>query len=381
MPAARRRAFAVLASLPAALGAQAVRPAPTPPLHIDVTSGALTTAGLAAEGAMGVASSLALPLGDRLRLDGDGTFAMARSDLLRGRVGLRLASTAAWFGLRPTLAVRSAEDRAATFGPSARTDGEFALQLGSDRLGAFVGAGVGRSRHLGLARTLRTSGAGVHAARGPLRVRAFYDGTRFDAIEAAMPGAPLVQRLHDVAGEATLSVARLVVGASLGQRLGSHLPGDRSWGGAWAELALGPRLALVARHETTPSDPSRHLPSQRLSTIGLRLRAGVPRGDDAFARAAARGLTLVAIDSLRRVVRVHAPYARTVEIAGDFTGWEARPLMPGRDGWWETVVAVPPGVHQLNWRTDGGAWRVPPGLEAMRDDYDGTVGVLVIPSP
>jgi 1,4-alpha-glucan branching enzyme len=80
-------------------------------------------------------------------------------------------------------------------------------------------------------------------------------------------------------------------------------------------------------------------------------------------------------------VRIHAPFARTVEIAGDFTAWEPRALVPLRDGWWETIVAVAPGVHQLNWRTDGGAWRVPPGLEAMRDDYDGTVGVLVIPSP
>jgi len=36
-------------------------------------------------------------------------------------------------------------------------------------------------------------------------------------------------------------------------------------------------------------------------------------------------------------------------------------------------------LHSLNVRADGGSWMVPPGLESSADEFNGTVGVLLIP--
>lgn len=48
-------------------------------------------------------------------------------------------------------------------------------------------------------------------------------------------------------------------------------------------------------------------------------------------------------------------------------------------GWWELIIPLPSGLHSLNVRADGGSWSVPPGLEAVRDEFTGSVGVLLIP--
>lgn len=346
---------------------------------LDVASGALGGMGFAAEGAFTLAPSARLVLGDAVALRADVTTAFARSDLLRGRAALVVEPARPLLGfVTPVVSLRAAQDRVLTLGPSARVDGEIALRVGGEAIGAWVGTGIARSRHMAALRDVRTVGAGVHVARGPLRLRASYDGDAFDVPVAREPGASLVRtRLHDVGAEATFTLRRLALGAFGGQRLGAQVAaGDRQWGGLWAQLPVTRSLAITARHETTPSDPSRHLPMQRITALGVRLG-----GTEAAAAAPLRpvaAFALVPLDATRHVLRLRAPLAREVEVAGSFSAWEPRALAPARDGWWELVVALPPGLHQLNWRTDGGAWRVPPGLEAMRDDYDGTVGVLVV---
>lgn len=376
----RRRTPRVLAAVAVTLAGTALGAQSRGTMHVDVASGMLGGGGLASDGAFAIAPMGRLTLGDALVLHGDAALTMARSDLLRSRGTMRVSSARPFAGMRPVFSLRGAQDRVASFGPSARVDADVALHLGSDRLGAYVGAGVARSRHMTVVNALRTTGAGVHAAGGPFRVRAGYDGNAFDVADGTARGGAISRvQLHDVSVEASFTHARLSLGAFSGQRVGGHTPGDRSWGGLWAQLPLTSSIALTARHETTPSDPSRHLPSQRLSSFGVRLLAGEGRSVGAAPLRPVTAFTLVSLDTLRRVIRLRAPFAREVEVAGSFTGWSATAMVPVRDGWWELVVALPVGLHQLNWRTDGGTWRVPPGLEAMRDDYDGTVGVLVIP--
>jgi hypothetical protein len=41
-------------------------------------------------------------------------------------------------------------------------------------------------------------------------------------------------------------------------------------------------------------------------------------------------------------------------------------------------VSMTPGTHQLNIRVDGDAWRAPPGTTTVTDDYNGSVGVIVV---
>ncbi len=48
-------------------------------------------------------------------------------------------------------------------------------------------------------------------------------------------------------------------------------------------------------------------------------------------------------------------------------------------GWWTLVLPITSGSHSLNVRADGGSWMVAPGLESVSDEFNGTVGVLLIP--
>jgi len=41
-------------------------------------------------------------------------------------------------------------------------------------------------------------------------------------------------------------------------------------------------------------------------------------------------------------------------------------------------VPLAAGVHRVNVRVDGGEWRVPTGLSAVDDDFEGKVGLLVV---
>ena len=65
---------------------------------------------------------------------------------------------------------------------------------------------------------------------------------------------------------------------------------------------------------------------------------------------------------------------------GDFTDWTPLPMTASQPpGTWSIAVPVTPGVHQVNVRIDGGEWTVPAGLTAVRDEFGGSVGILLVP--
>jgi 1,4-alpha-glucan branching enzyme len=51
----------------------------------------------------------------------------------------------------------------------------------------------------------------------------------------------------------------------------------------------------------------------------------------------------------------HAPVASSVQLAGDFTQWQERPinLQKGADGVWRANVELPPGTHHYRFIVDG----------------------------
>lgn len=53
--------------------------------------------------------------------------------------------------------------------------------------------------------------------------------------------------------------------------------------------------------------------------------------------------------------RFFAPSAHRVEVLGDFTGWEAKPLPLEREdgGWWSGLTVVNPGDYDFHYRIDG----------------------------
>lgn len=79
-----------------------------------------------------------------------------------------------------------------------------------------------------------------------------------------------------------------------------------------------------------------------------------------------------------RYLRVRAAGAKSIEVMGDFTEWEAQPLVRRGDVF-ERTLPLSSGLHRLLIRLDGGAWRTAVNTPAVDDDYGGRVGLLVVP--
>lgn len=56
-----------------------------------------------------------------------------------------------------------------------------------------------------------------------------------------------------------------------------------------------------------------------------------------------------------------APTARSVQLAGDFTQWQQKPvnMQKGQDGIWRASVELAPGPHHYRFLVDG-EWRDDP---------------------
>jgi hypothetical protein len=83
------------------------------------------------------------------------------------------------------------------------------------------------------------------------------------------------------------------------------------------------------------------------------------------------------------VLRVRAPGALHVGVAGDFNGWiaDSTPLAPVGDGWWEARVELGPGVYEYVYIIDG-KWTTPPEAKiTVADGFGGLNGVLEVLPP
>lgn len=198
-------------------------------------------------------------------------------------------------------------------------------------------------------------------------------------------------------GQLTLSRAFRRVDASIvtGARAGSQNPGvatqTRSWGSVSAVAWLRPRVALVASGGTYPVDPTQGFPGGRYLSVSVRLATSQPRGaarvpdpaEIVEPVTAEPVSSLVSLEVDRKtsgtvVLQVSAPAAQLVEITGDFSGWSPVRLEAAGNGIWKGSFRLPPGQYQMNLRFDGGDWVVPPGLLPLKDEFGGSVGLLVI---
>ncbi len=136
--------------------------------------------------------------------------------------------------------------------------------------------------------------------------------------------------------------------------------------------SVGMRIAargLAARPYTAP--PRDPVLSRRPEVLHVRGPAGWSSG-------LKRELELVeARDGAFVQVHVGAA-ASTVEIAGDFSGWQPIALVK-RDGAWRLPEPLAPGVYRVIVRIDGAEWRPLAGLPRLQDEFGGEVGVVTIP--
>lgn len=255
-----------------------------------------------------------------------------------------------------------------------RTEGELFFGVGAGR--TWVGSGA-RSLYMaeaGAAMALRDVGATFTVS--PVAVG--------DSIKYA---------------DAQLSMSwtrdRYDLAAFLGSRLGDQLAGlgggARSWGNLSAVAWMKPYLALAASGGTYPIDPTQGFPGGRFASLTLRLATSRSRAapssnappSPSDSASAVERLAITAFAALRAgpdsvTLRANAPYARLVEVSGDFTNWEPVRLESSGTGWWAATLPIQPGKYQMNLRIDGGKWLVPPGLLSMADEFGGAVGLLVV---
>ena len=155
-------------------------------------------------------------------------------------------------------------------------------------------------------------------------------------------------------------------------------------------MRLIPRLALVASGGTYPVDPTQGFPGGRFLSVTVRFLTS-ERGESGphIPSVVVEPVTpepVTGVESFEAdrqtagtvVLRVRAPAADTVEITGDFTGWSPVRLEQASDGVWAGSFSLGPGQYQMNLRVNGGSWLVPPGLLSLKDEFGGSVGLLVV---
>jgi len=316
---------------------------------------------------------------ERAAVQASGTFSQFSS----GGWSTQGALSAAFF--TPTRRTLSAE-LAAFAGGSTHQDGTRTGQATASgrlhtvraRWGGFVGGGGG----------ITWDGAWRRLVRGDIG-----GWVRNDAGLALLTVNPIAVNDSIRYTDGQVSLSRTVGGVDLsvlaGVRGGSQAPGVGTSTTSWASLSavawLNPRLGVVASGGTYPVDPTQGFPGGRFLSVSIRVAtARKPGTMRTIADGVPRSASLVEEFRVHRQadgsvsLRVKAPTARIVEVIGDFSGWIPVPLQRTGDGSWRAAFPLRPGQYQMNVRVDGGKWLVPPGLLSLRDEFGGSVGLLVI---
>ena len=316
----------------------------------------------------------------------------ARGTYLRfesGRHSLDGSANGSWFRplarhWRGELGVSAGSSQYANIASFSHSEAAARLHLMDDDRGGWVGATVGRAIFSGAPRRVIVVAAGVWLLRR--------DRTMFVSFDRSFVGETAYT---DVRSSGRWRMAGIVLEGVVGARIWSRGGGRGVFGEGSATVPLGPDAALVlsagryATDAVSGSIAGRYVTAAvRLGTIRVRRPATqgqpidgpVPAGSNS---APAAPETRLAIQIRRDdvLLSVYAPGASTIEITGDFTDWQ--PVRLGRNNAdeesWAGTFRISSGVHRINVRRDGGAWLVPGGTRRSADDYDGEVGIFVVP--
>jgi hypothetical protein len=188
-------------------------------------------------------------------------------------------------------------------------------------------------------------------------------------------GTRLEDEWYPEAGlELSWSGGRVDVSAAVGARGEVGLDPAIGWASAAANWWFSEHWAVVLQGGGFPGDPVQGLP--RGSSLFLGLRLSNRRSLTLRELPIDRPLALRPGDT---TIRFEIENATSVEIYGDWTGWEPLPMT--RDGatGWMLPVRLSSGSHRFNLRVDGARWIVPKGERREPDGFGGEVGVLIVP--
>ena len=205
-------------------------------------------------------------------------------------------------------------------------------------------------------------------------------GNGIDTIPRGGSGSALSRQYADVESSVYWSRGALALDGMLGTRLSTNYGQRSTWGRAQASWALGQQFALVAAGGTRAPEPAIGRMGGNFFSLGVRL-ASAPWISHVLhpgARSSASSFGVRA-EGQTRVIYVHAPAARTIELMADFTDWQPVEMHHASSDEWEIAMPIAPGSHRVNIRVDGGEWKAPPGAGTVQDEFNGVVGLVVVP--
>jgi hypothetical protein len=189
-----------------------------------------------------------------------------------------------------------------------------------------------------------------------------------------------LRRWSDVELRGSWAVGRAAFDVAAGTRRGLDSLRQSTWARVGTAVELTPRLAITAAAGREPSRIILGIPPARYARIGLRVApAALARPSlPAPVRASPAAFAIRSADSGYYVVSVRVPRARTVELSGDFDAWTPIALQQTRPGIWDVTLRLAPGTYRINVRVDGDRWTAPPGTPTVADEFNGTVGLVVV---
>lgn len=267
--------------------------------------------------------------------------------------------------------------------------------------GAWLGAGLGGVGTGTRSAALTRLEGGIRSGVGPAGFRVWLARTSFGVRpgvggsfgndrgdDTTGNGGKQIVEYTDLGTRAALAVSRYEIGATLVRRWGSErLRGSGLRSVAWEMNAvwwIRPSLGLVASVGHSLPELSLALPGARYRSLGVRLALGASPRRGARSGGGAPPVTASAAGTPRLVLAaphrlaIAGPAADRAEVMGDFTDWQARPLVRAGESRWALDATLSRGVHQLNVRFDGGEWVVPAGTVTVDDGFGGKVGIFVV---
>jgi hypothetical protein len=172
---------------------------------------------------------------------------------------------------------------------------------------------------------------------------------------------------------------------SLDATIGGRFAAEHVERSLWAQLrglyTISSRFAIIAGAGSEPADPVAGWERRSFATLGVRvLDAPAPRMLPApGVRPVPAEFQLLPGRADAYLIRVRVPHAHSVELSADFTDWRPIALTRASTDWWQASATIAPGTYHVNIRVNGDRWTAPPGTPAIEDEFNGTVGLVVVP--
>lgn len=346
------------------LGAQGIR------VELDVNASRLQFDTVPALNAPSASGALEWQGGTLLaRLGGSATLFEGGTESFQGR-----ADVAGWFSPAGSASPLRLEIGAGAGGTTTSTGfdsfvagGDARLHLMGRRAGAWAGVGVSTSENAFDVEAVSglSPNVGGWVQLGPTRVVARYLDTRVEG-----------ERFPEFNLSALLGAGPVDLTAYAGYRDSPFetVPSD-AWAGASASYWFDATLAVTLSGGRYAPDLLQGLPGGEFLSLGVRF---APQRRRTVVPDAPLPLVFTLDDTRNGQVAFRLPDAGSVEVAGDWNGWEPTPLIRAGDGRWRLPDTLEPGVYRFNLLVDGDRWLVPEGIPTVDDGFGGTVGLLVI---